>query len=249
MKTANSCAIAKYIKASGDILMPRICIVCGRTLNQNESHICLYCISEMPMTHFWDRNHNMMSDSFNALVQKHSDSYEPYIFACALFYFQSEAGYRHILYELKYKGNMKAGEYFASILGKKIKECPWLADVDTVIPVPLHWLRRWKRGYNQAEIIAGTVARHIGATMRTDLLKRRKMTKTQTQLEMMEKARNVSEAFKGYRAEDLDAHHILIIDDLYTSGSTLDACYIALRQVFPLSVRISIATLGFVGAP
>lgn len=249
MKTSVQSILTKGLRAAVDVFMPRACIVCGERLYLTERHICLGCLSDMPMTRFWNRSHNLMSDRFNALIQEYNDGGEFYSFACALFFFQSQAGYRHILYNLKYKGNIKAGEHFASILGRKIKECPWFDDVDTVVPVPLHWTRRWKRGYNQAEIIARIVARHIGVAMRTDLIKRKKITKTQTRLEIKEKAKNVSDAFKAYRPKDYNAHHILIIDDLFTTGNTLHACFTALREVFPPSVRISVATLGFVGTP
>ena len=196
-----------------------------------------------------------MADKVNGLIQERlclkldTDGFgarEPYAYACALFYFQSESDYRHILYSLKYKGDTAAGEYFGKMLGRKMAGAEHFSNVDVVIPVPLHWTRKWSRGYNQAECIAKTLAIEIGAQMRTDILFRRRRTTTQTRLNIEQKSKNVHGAFEAIAQKDNPAH-ILVIDDVFTTGSTLMACHTALRTVFPPTVRISIATLGYVG--
>lgn len=130
------------------------------------------------------------------------------------------------------------------MLGEMMKSSYVFSDVDAVIPVPLHWRRKWKRGYNQAETIAAGVASILEVPLRNDLLKRIRHTTTQTQMEIAEKAANVHDAFKAFPSGELK--HILIIDDVFTTGSTLYACYAALRSVYLPPVRISIAVLGFV---
>lgn len=238
----------RYIKALLDLFFPRKCIVCGRKLNVSEEHLCLYCLSDLPLTRFWTLNHNPMSDAFNAALQQDIRDNQPrehYAFATALFFYESEAEYRHIPYQIKYHGNISAGRYFGRMLGRKIAEAEWMSDVDMVIPVPLHWRRRWSRGYNQAEIIAGEVAHELGVPMHTDALKRVRYTETQTKLEVEAKSRNVSGAFKANTVHDA-VRHVLIVDDVFTTGSTMKACHQALREVLPPSVRISVATLGFV---
>ena len=241
--------LQRYIKALLDLFFPRKCIVCGKKLNVSEEHLCLYCFSDLPLTRFWTLSHNPMSDAFNAVLQKEirdGGPREHYAYAAALFFYDPEADYRRIPYQIKYHGNTSAGKYFGSMLGKKLSEAEWLSDVDMIIPVPLHWKRRWSRGYNQAEIIAGEVAHELGVPMRTDVLKRVRYTETQTKLEVEAKSRNVSGAFKANTVHDA-VRHVLIVDDVFTTGSTLMACFAALRTVFPPSVRISIATLAFVG--
>lgn len=240
--------LQRYIKALLDLFFPRKCIVCGKKLNVSEEHLCLYCFSDLPLTRFWTLNHNPMSDAFNAALQQDIRDNQPrehYAFATALFFYESEAGYRHIPYQIKYHGNISAGRYFGRMLGRKIAEAEWMSDVDMVIPVPLHWRRRWSRGYNQAEIIAGEVAHELGVPMRTDVLKRVRYTETQTKLEVEAKSRNVSGAFKANKVHDA-VRHVLIVDDVFTTGSTMKACHQALREVLPPSVRISVVTLGFV---
>jgi ComF family protein len=179
-----------------------------------------------------------------------------YAFAAALFFYRAESEYRRIPYQIKYHGDIPAGKFFGQMLGRAIAATEHFSNVDAVIPVPLHWARKWSRGYNQAEVIACEVATILGAELRTDILERCRRTRTQTKLTIEDKAQNVQGAFRvrSGNSKKTDASypaslkHLLIIDDVFTTGSTLMACFTALREVFPPSVRISVATLGFVGA-
>lgn len=248
----------KYVTTAVlDLILPRTCITCGQRLIPDERYLCLECIMDMPLTHFWERSHNPMADKFNGIIQKALDAdipgREPYAYAAALFSYRSEGSYRQIPYQIKYHGNTAAGRYFGHMLGRKLSSSDFLKDVDVLIPVPLHWTRKWKRGYNQAEMIAEGAASAMNVPVRSDLLVRRRRTKTQTKLDIDGKARNVENAF-AVRSHALSPcqetfpfRHILLIDDVFTTGSTLMACFTALRTVFPPGVRISVATLGFVG--
>ncbi len=253
--------IERFLRAAGDVVLPRVCLVCGRRMNLEEKHLCLGCLIDMPLTRFWERGHNPMADKFNEKIQqwveeletgKECDTgmgYERYAYASALFFYHSEAGYRRIPYQIKYQGNTAVGEYFGKMLGRKLAEGGIWEDVDMVIPVPLHWMRRWKRGYNQAEVIAEAVAEAMGVPMRNDILARRKRTKTQIKLSIEDKAKNVNGAFavrEELREEKWEnIRHIVVVDDVFTTGSTLAACFRALREVFPPSVRVSAVTLGY----
>lgn len=179
-------------------------------------------------------------------------------------------GYRNITYRLKYSRDIREGRFFAAMLGERARAAEWLSDVDTVIPVPLHWTRRLRRGYNQAEVIASELAKALGARLRTDILIRRRRTRTQTKLGIGEKARNVSGAFAvserfrirfhepGIRSgapssegmsgkrDSAAVSHILLVDDVFTTGSTLYNCWRPLHAFYGPSVRISVATLGVV---
>ena len=272
--------IVQYgLKAVLDLFIPRKCIVCERSLGVEELHLCRECHDDIPHTYYWVRKFNPMADRFNALIQEELEAHIDYAYAAALFFYRAESGYSQISRQLKYHGNIPAGQFFGRKLGQAIASAEHFADVDAVIPVPLHWTRKWSRGYNQAEIIAREVAAELGAELRTDILKRSRRTRTQTKLSVEGKAANVQGAF-SVRPGILDSFritnsnhdlsptthklpqpcspkadisdltglkHLLIVDDVFTTGSTLYACYTALREVFPPSVRISVATLGFVG--
>ena len=249
--------ISRWLKAAADILAPRTCIVCEDRLNLDEERLCLHCLAGLPMTYFWSRHHNIMADRFNEMVQKRccdSDSWEErYIYATALFFYSEDTSYRNILLGLKYHGDTWLGIFFGRMLGKRMASCSWFCDVDAIVPVPLHWRRRWTRGYNQAEVIAGELASVLGAEMKPELLRRIRSTRTQTKLDVKDKTENVSGGFRAFRSEGtaaperLTEGHILIVDDVFTTGSTVLACFSALREILPPTVRISIATLGFVG--
>lgn len=251
-------SVLRGLRAAGEILLPRQCITCGQRLLLEEKHLCLECLADLPQTYFWTMSHNPMADRFNENIQKDIETdkddglHERYAYAAALFFYHSEAQYRLIPYQIKYHGNIRAGRYFGRMLGNRLASSELFEDVDMVVPVPLHWTRKWKRGYNQAEVIAEAVAEALGAPMRTDLLRRRKRTTTQTRMEVEDKRKNVAEAFVSTPSlADIAAQdgirHLLLIDDVFTTGATLHACFAALRTVLPASVRISVATLGFVG--
>ena len=256
-----------HIRALGDLFMPRECLACGSMLGMRERHLCLRCAADVPYTRYWLQTHNPLADRFNAVLERHRGT-EPmdYAYAVALMYYKGN--YRSIPRALKYHADLAAGRYFGALLGRRIAAAPHLADIDLVIPVPLHWTRRRSRGYNQSTILARALVDGLNAVCRTDLLVRARRTRTQTRLSVDQKARNVASAFRVperfpfwkrlFRHSGLDpespaavlasAHHILLVDDTFTTGATLYACYAALRPY--TSARISIATLAAVeGTP
>lgn len=217
----------------------------------HEHDLCIYCRADLPLTHYWMQPHNPMADRFNLLIQRdveRSGQVEPYARAAALFFYHSSAGYRRIPQALKYGSDVEAGIRFAHLLGTKLLESPFLRDVEVVAPVPLHWRRKWSRGYNQAEVLAREIARTLGARLLPHLLVRRRATRTQTRLSRDEKARNVARAFRlGSDSGAVTAGmHVLLVDDVFTTGATLHACYRVLRDAFP-DATISVATLAVVG--
>lgn len=261
-----------------DFFLPRHCVVCDSVLGPRENHLCEACWGDLPHTYYWMLRNNPMADRFNALIQEgleeclgareirtdaamrasnpdggnpnKSAQRERYAYAAALFFYRAESDYSKITRCIKYQGRLEVGKHFGRLLGEKLAGSSLFSDVDAVVPVPLHWLRRWKRGYNQAEVIASGIAECLGIPMRPDILRRVRRTRTQTRLSIAEKRANVSGAFAiptKPPAEPTPFRHILLVDDVFTTGSTLFACFTALRTVFPPDVRISVATLGFVG--
>lgn len=238
--------ICSMIRELIDLLLPRECLVCGRQLTTREEHLCIWCAADLPLTYTWEQPHNIMADRFNLTLERirAPDTPMQYAYAASLLYYHHENPYKLIPQALKYGGNVKAGQWFSQLLGIKMASAQHFKDVDTVIPVPLHWMRRFKRGYNQAEVIAGELAKALHATLRRDVLKRSKSTSTQTRLDLEGRMKNISGAFTVRRS--IRAKHVLVVDDTFTTGATLTECYMQLRRALGPSVRISVATLAMV---
>lgn len=256
--------------ATADIILPRYCTVCGHRLLSAEQFICIYCLVEFPFTHFWKLEHNRMADKFNEMIQsetepqraaedepdneEESQGREPYGYAAALFMYRGDAPYRKIQYRLKYNGDIACGRFFGKMLGDRLAGSGIFSNADVVIPVPLHWTRLWQRGYNQAEVIAKEIAGCLGASLRSDILVRSRKTKTQTKLDVESKRENVRNAF-SVRPDSIPAiaaaEHIILVDDVFTTGATICECFLALRRAAKeyktkQKTRISAVTLGFV---
>ena len=234
------------MRAAADIVMPRVCVVCGRPLNLQEKHICLPCKLNLPYTHFELMRHNRMADFYNERLQeKLPDEYYPYQWAIALFRYHRKSPYSHIPWALKYNGNRACGRYFARMLAEKIRETPWLSDVDLIVPVPVHFLRHYKRGYNQAEVIAREVGRELGVRVEPHLLVKKKFTKSQVKVDTSQRGANISGTFRVNQkfTSEGEMYHILIVDDVFTTGSTLSECHKMIRTALKKTIRISVATL------
>lgn len=204
-----------------------------------------------------------MAEGFNALIQRNMGEdvqYQPYGYAAALYFYKG--GYREISKALKYKRNFAVGRCFGKLLGQTLKESDLFRDVDLIVPIPLHWTRRWRRGYNQAEVIAWEVARELGARCEPRLLQRARHTRTQTHLNAEGRAQNVAGAFREnardwrrlinqkppspYRppssCQPASPRHYLLIDDVFTTGATAATCERAIREALwtAISARNSI---------
>ena len=246
----------RLLRAAADLLAPRECVVCGRRLGLQEDEICIFCEADLPLTRYSSRVHNPMADRINLLIERHrSDSdQEAYAYAASLILYHSGNPYSRIPQALKSRYRLSTGRYFARRLGAEMASAGHFGDVDLVVPVPLHWTRRFQRGYNQAEVIAREVARALGVPCR-NILRRNRRTGTQTRLSVEGKERNVRGAFSlkagaaGAASAGMVAaspKHLLLVDDTFTTGATLYECFAALRSALGPSVRISFCTLASV---
>ncbi|MBQ7516817.1 MAG: ComF family protein [Bacteroidales bacterium] len=245
--------VAVWCKALADFFLPERCVVCGGVLSRKEHYLCCRCEADLPLTFYWARERQPMSERYNARIQEQSVEYEDFGRAAALFFYREQAGYKGIPQALKYEGRRSLGRCFGRRLGRELARSPLFSDVDVVVPVPLHPLRRFKRGYNQAAVLAKAIAAAYASVRPLyfpGLVRRTRSTRTQTQLSGEEKAKNVAGAFRvndrALARLPFSPRHILVVDDVFTSGATLAAVHNALRAVFPPEIRISVATLAFV---
>jgi ComF family protein len=227
--------IPSFLHDFFDLLYPRVCAACGNSLFRNEEILCTYCLYELPKT-----NYHLVADS---PLDKVFWGRVPLVKAASLYNFQKKGKVQHLIHQLKYKGRKDVGIYLGRILGSELKTTPVFQDVDTVIPVPLHPRKRRKRGYNQSEMIASGIATAMNIGMDTTSFIRTVNTATQTRKSRFARWENVSEIFLVTDADKLANRHIILVDDVITTGATLESAAHTLLDVE--GVRISVACLGF----
>ncbi|MDE5944433.1 MAG: double zinc ribbon domain-containing protein [Rikenella sp.] len=222
-----------------DWLYPAVCPVCGQALAEGERTICLACRWDMPLTDYW------MADE-NPLLRMLRSRLPNLRHASALLFFRHESGYRAMIHALKYSGRRDIAVALGEMFGRELRESALYDDIDLLIPVPLHWTKRLRRGYNQAEEICIGLSRGLGVPYDFRSLRRIRRTRTQALHRDADARRlNVEGAFCLRRSERFQDRHILLVDDVLTTGATVTACAEAIYRVFP-EARISIAALATV---
>ncbi|MCL2502870.1 MAG: ComF family protein [Bacteroidales bacterium] len=220
------------------LFFPRLCTVCGKSLIPAEKLLCISCISDLPKSDYWLREHNVISRMFHESLEiniKHASSY---------LYYTKESPYHSLLRRLKYQGETQIGVELGRWFGAELKQAPFYQDIEAVVPVPLHPKKQRKRGYNQSRLFAEGIAAATGWALETDVLKRIRHTSTQTRLNREERQKNVAGAFALDRQERIAGKHILLVDDVLTTGSTLQACASVLLQA--PECTISVATIAYI---
>jgi ComF family protein len=217
-----------------ELFFPRLCVVCGDKLVEQEQLICLHCLHHIPRTNFHLNVDNPVAQLFYGRV--------PIEFATSFFYFSKGSKYQTLLHNLKYKGMKELGDEIGKHFGIDLAQSSHFSSVDLICPVPLHPQKEKKRGYNQSWWIASGIARQMQKELLDDNLKRVVATETQTRKTRYERWTNVEGIFDLTNPEAFAGKHILLVDDVVTTGSTLEACAQAIHS--KTDARVSIATLA-----
>ncbi|MBA4408673.1 MAG: phosphoribosyltransferase family protein [Bacteroidota bacterium] len=217
-----------------ELLFPRLCVVCGDKLIEQEQWICLHCLHHIPRTNFHLESDNPVARLFYGRVQIE--------YATSFFYFSKGSKYQSLLHNLKYKGMKELGEEIGKHFGIDLMQSPEFSTVDVICPVPLHPQKERKRGYNQSWWIASGIARQMQKELSSDNLIRVTATETQTRKSRFARWQNVEGIFELSNPEAFSGKHVLLVDDVVTTGSTLEAC--ASSILTKTDARISIATLA-----
>jgi ComF family protein len=216
------------------LLYPRLCAACGNTLWVREEVICTYCDFHLPKTFFHLDPENPVHRIFWGRI--------PLEGACAMYYFQKGNRVQQMIHELKYRGRREVGVTLGRKYGLDLKSTPFIANAGIIIPVPLHYKKQRKRGYNQSEVFASGLSFSLGIPMDARILVRTRASETQTRKSRFSRWQNVSEIFRVEDPATLLDRHVLLVDDVITTGATLEACAAALMSV--PGVRISIAAIA-----
>ena len=223
-----------------DLFLTRNCTVCSGVLLCGEEHLCRRCLEDIPLTYTWCYSENAVMERLGARCRTYN--------AAALFFYRHGAPHTRIVTDFKYGRREPLGLWAGRLLGGYLLESRLYCGVQAIVPVPLHPLRRFKRGFNQSEIIARGISQMLpGTFVAPRLLRRLRHTSTQTRKSADERKRNISGAFRVHsreleRLRAMGVTHILVVDDVLTTGATLSECVRALQDHF----TVSAATLGFV---
>lgn len=217
------------------LVFPRLCLNCRRPVRSHQRpQLCITCSGKLAYTHSWETPENMVTDRLAGRL--------PIVFGAALLTFKTEGVAQALIHALKYYNRSEVGLQLGEQLGAYLKEQPALQDLTGIVPVPLHPKRRHERGYNQAEIIAQGIRQQLNLSRFDDALKRPVFKGSQTRRSRYERVDNARISFAAGKG-DFANQHLLLVDDVLTTGSTLDFCGNVLLDAHP-GLRLSVATLA-----
>ncbi len=216
-----------------NLFLPNICVACGTLLVNNEKIICLKCHYELPKTRYDSYIDNAVARLFWGRI--------PVENASSLFQYQKGSRFQSLIHELKYRDRKDIGKELGRILGIELRETPF-ANAELILPVPLHKSKQRRRGYNQCDPICEGLSESLEIPYSSDLLERPENTNSQTNKSRIDRWTNMEGVFRVKQPEQVSWKHILLADDVVTTGSTLEACAAEILKVE--GTRVSIATLA-----
>lgn len=211
------------IKSLFNLFFPPSCLGCSQFLSENEQVICTQCRHEIPLTyHHLDPGNVAMMKFYGRLPAEH---------VSALMYFHKKGIVQEIIHNLKYRGHQEVGTLIGDWYGTELKNCENLKSIDAIIPIPLHRKRLHKRGYNQVNTFGIALSKHLNCPLNDTILKRIQHSKTQTFKSLVSRNEIKSHTFQSYFTTEHHDKHFLLIDDVITTGATLEAAGKALLEI------------------
>jgi ComF family protein len=217
-----------------DLLFPNVCTGCGNDLPGNNSVLCFKCTEAMPETNFEWFAANPVEKKFWGRL--------PLQTATAQYYFTRESLMQHLMHQFKYRGNKELGWQLGRMMGQTIKQSGRF-EMDVLIPLPLFASKEKRRGFNQATVLCEGMAESLNIPVLNDVIIRSQHTDTQTKKGRIERWENMEGKFVVAKPELIAGRHIMLVDDVITTGATLEACGAALLDI--KDVQLSIATLCY----
>jgi ComF family protein len=217
------------------LIFPKVCVSCGKSLYKNENIICTFCSYHLPKTNFHTDNANPIAKIFWGRIN---------IFSATAYYNFGKGGkVQHLIHQLKYRGQKNIGVAIGKFYGYDLRKSEYFNSVEMIIPVPLHPKKQKKRGYNQSEFFALGLAESMKTQTDFTTLYRAVESETQTKKSRFNRWKNVETIFQLKENHLLEGKHILLVDDVVTTGATLEACAQTLLQI--QGVKVSIATIAY----
>jgi len=228
--------MAHWFKDLISLIYPNLCSCCDKILNDYEDCICLLCKHQLPKTQF----HSYLNNPVNKLFWGRI----PIASGTSCFHYQKGGKVQKLIHQLKYKGNKKIGLELGGVHGKELGSSSYFQDIDLILPVPLHPKREKLRGYNQSLFFAKGIAQKMGKPCLEDLLKRNCNTHTQTKKSRYDRWENMNGVFSIGPLQKLIGKHFLLVDDVVTTGATLEACAEAVLKI--PDTKVSVSAIAYV---
>lgn len=226
--------IRRLLNQCVELLFPRYCLLCEDKLYPFEPHLCTHCLAKLP---YITNPFSLNNDTEMRLRGRF-----PFTKAESLLYFDKGGDSQRLIHAIKYQGAKEAAYYFGKISGQLLASNAGFNTIDLVIPVPMYEPKRRKRGYNQSEYLANGIAEMLHSRVETNCLRKIRATDSQTNHKGNERWENVKNSFIVDDKEKLTGKHILLVDDVLTTGATMDACAEALLTI--PGIQISLFTLA-----
>jgi ComF family protein len=223
-----------YLSDFASLFFPRLCETCHNALLRHEEILCTLCLHQIPRTGFHNEENNTVSQIFWGRV--------PVAHVAAWSFFLKGGKVQHLIHQLKYNGKKEIGHFLGKVYGNDLLQSPFFKDVEIIVPVPLHKKRKRKRGFNQSECIAAGLSETMGIPIDTKSLIRASASETQTKKSRFRRWENVKEIFAVNDFRSLENKHILLVDDVITTGATIEACARELLKI--QGVKISVVGLA-----
>lgn len=217
------------------LFFPRLCVCCGEGLNRAERDVCTDCLCSLPRTRLHETEANLVEMKFLGRVDV--------CMATSFLFFEKDTVVQKLLHEIKYHDNSMLAERLGLMFGSELRGGRFEA-VDVIVPVPLHRKRLKERGYNQSERIAAGIGRSLCKPVAQEVLVRTKGNETQTKKGRVERWENVCGIFSVLNADLVQGKHVLLVDDVLTTGATVEACVEALASA--KNTKVSVATIATV---
>jgi len=217
------------------LFFPHVCAGCGTDIISLQSTLCIHCMNQLPLTNFHLHANNP--------VEKHFWGRIPVTSAASLCHFTTGSLVQHLLHQLKYKGNKEAGFFLGKIMGARLYASERFRHIDILVPLPLFADRQKKRGYNQSAVLCNGMAAMMQVPVTTSAVTRLSATETQTRKTRLDRWKNMEGKFELTDPASIAGKHVLLVDDVVTTGATLEACGHELLKA--AGVKLSIATLAY----
>jgi ComF family protein len=217
------------------LLFPRLCYACGNHLLRNESLICTECYVVIPRTNYHLEDENPVAQLFWGRCKLEK--------AAAFSFYNKGSRIRNLIHNMKYKGIKDIGYELGRIYGLSLKSSGFISDIDIIIPVPLHPSKARIRGFNQSDMISAGLSDATGLPVDKTSLVRKTISATQTKRSRYDRWTNVEGIFHVPDEEKLTGRHILLVDDVITTGSTIESCANELLKI--IDTKVSVVAIGF----